>query len=404
MTPKNDHVLYQLNKRVRNNIVSSFGDLVECARKQRGVWSTVPAGSVALVSGLAFCLLASIGAISELASAHVSIAGFWVSAVATGFFGAVLTWAAIRKTWLWIVVILVSQVAVVWAISSYLQRHPAPRLILSKDVEQWIGVGSETTIFLLMMGFILTMEFIRREGSRFFQTHNEMRLAAEIHRALVPRIERQIGEYAFYAASEPCGMVGGDLIDLIDRNGNWLAYIADISGHGVSSGVVMAMVKSSTHMGMQFDPGAKRLLAGLNEILCSLKVSNLFATFGLVAYSPTEGLRYSLAGHSPILRRRGSKVEFLSGQNLPIGLFSDTSFESTPLEMCPGDVLALITDGLTEVFSRSGEELGAQAISEVLRLTGDRPLNEIAAAIFNRASQHGPRIDDQSLLLIRKLG
>jgi sigma-B regulation protein RsbU (phosphoserine phosphatase) len=277
-------------------------------------------------------------------------------------------------------------------------------LTASSDVRQWIEIGSETTIFLLMISFVFTMEFIRREGDRFFRTHTEMRLAGEIHRALVPTIERKIGKYEFYATSLPSGLVGGDLIDLIDRNGDWLAYVADVSGHGVSSGVVMAMVKGSTQMGMQFDREPRRLLAGLNEVLCSLKASNMFATFGLVAFSPAEGLRYSLAGHPPILRRRGLEVEFLGDQNLPIGVFSETSFQSTRVEVCAGDVLAVITDGLTEVFNSGGEELGIEAISEVLRVTGDRPLNEIAAAIFNRASQHGPHIDDQSLLLIRKTG
>lgn len=384
--------------------MSGHADFVQRARKQREIWNTVPASSLALVSGMAFCLLASIGIISQLATEPVSIARLWLGAAMTGAFGAVLTWVAIRKTWLWVVVVSVLQVAIFWAISSYLQTHSSPPVTLPLDVKQWLEIGSGTTIFLLTIGFVFTMEFIRREGNRFFQTHTEMRLAGEIHRALVPTIDRQIGEYAFYATSLPSGMVGGDLIDLIERNGHWLAYVADVSGHGVSSGVVMAMVKSSTQMGMQFDPEATRLLAGVNEVLCSLKASNMFATCGLLAYSPSEGLQYCLAGHPPILRRRGSEMEFLGDQNLPIGIFSGASFQSTPLEMRPGDVLAIITDGLTEVFSGGGEELGIEPIAEVLRLTGDRPLDKIATAIFNRANQHGARTDDQSLLLIRKEG
>jgi len=384
--------------------LSSIGDFVQRVRRQREVWDTVPASSTALLSGMAFCLLASTGAISQLASPRVSVARFWVVACATGLFGAVLTWVAIRKTLLWIIVISALAVVTVSVLSPYIQQHSSPSLTLSTDVVQWIEMGSETAIFLLAIGFILTMEFIRREGERFFRTHTEMRLAGEIHRTLVPTIERKIGAYEFYATSAPSGLVGGDLVDLIDRNGDWLAYVADVSGHGVSSGVVMAMVKGSTQMGIQFDHDPRRLLAGLNEVLCSLKASNMFATFGLAAFSPSEGFRYSLAGHPPILRRRGLEVEFLGDRNLPIGVFSDALFQSTRLEVCTGDVLALITDGLTEVFGSSGEELGIEAISEVLRVTGDRPLNEIATAIFNRASQHGPPIDDQSLLLIRKAG
>ncbi len=382
--------------------MGSFDDFGRLSRRQREVWDSVPASSLALLSGVAFCLLASTAAISQLASGRVSIAQFWIEAGATGLFGAVLTWVAIRKHWLWIVVIslLVIVLAVLY---SHSRRDSLPPLTLSHEAKDWLEMGSEATIFLLTLGFVFTMEFIRREGNRFFRTHTEVRLAGEIHKALVPTIDREIGDYAFYAASLPSGMVGGDLIDVIDRHGNWLAYVADVSGHGVSSGVVMAMVKSSTHMGMQFDPEGKHLLAGLNEILCSLRESNMFATFGLVAYAPAEGLRYSLAGHPPILRRRERDVEFLSDQNLPIGIFPDSTFQSTRLEMRAGDVLAVITDGLTEVFSKGGEELGMEAMAQVLQATGDRPLKEIAAAMFNRASQHGLRIDDQSLLLIRKL-
>ncbi len=392
-----------MTQNVRGRLTSSE-DLVQRMRRQRAVWDMVPASSVVLLSGMAFTLLGSIGAISQLASARVSIVRFVIVAGATGVFGAVLTWIAVRKSWLWIVAISALAIVTGSALSPYIQKHAPPPLIVSNDVRQWIEIASEATIFLLMIGFVLTMEFIRREGDRFFRTHTEMRLAGEIHRELVPTIERRIGEYEFYATSLPSGLVGGDLVDLIDRNGVWLAYVADVSGHGVSSGVVMAMVKGSTQMGTRFELEPGRLLAGLNEVLCSLKVSNMFATCGLVAFSPAEGLRYSLAGHPPILRRRRLEVELLGDQNLPIGVFSDAPFQSTRLEICTGDVLAIITDGLTEVFNAGGEELGIEAIAEVLRVTGDRPLNEIASAIFNRATQHGPHIDDQSLLLIRKNG
>lgn len=384
--------------------MSSFGDLVQRSRNQREIWNTLPASSLALLSGMAFCLLASVGAISQLATPHISIARLWIVAFATGGFGALLTWVAIRKTWLWIVIISAVQLAIVSVLSIYIDGHSEARMSLPHGASQWIEVGSGTAIVLLSMGFVFTMEFTRREGNRFFRTHTEMRLAGEIHKALVPTIEREIGEFAFYATSLASGMVGGDLIDLIERGGSWLAYVADVSGHGVSSGVVMAMVKGSTQMGMQFDPEPQHLLAGLNDVLCSLRASNMFATVGLVSYSPADGLRYCLAGHPPILRRRGPEVEFLTDQNLPVGVFPGTPFQSTPLELRAGDVLAVITDGLTEVFSRGGEELGIDAIAQVLRLTGDRPLSEIAAAIFSRASQHGPRSDDQSLLLLRKAG
>ena len=61
----------------------------------------------------------------------------------------------------------------------------------------------------------------------------EMELASDIHRVLAPRIETTIGSFEFYGRSLPSGQVGGDLIDVVQSTDRWIAYIADVSGHGV---------------------------------------------------------------------------------------------------------------------------------------------------------------------------
>jgi sigma-B regulation protein RsbU (phosphoserine phosphatase) len=199
-------------------------------------------------------------------------------------------------------------------------------------------------------------------------------------------------------------MVGGDLVDVIACNGHWLAYVADVSGHGVPAGVLMAMIKSSMRTAARLHPGSEGLLEEVNDVLCSLKAPNMFATLGFVTYSPNERLHYSLAGHLPILRWRDEKVDALTAQNLPLGVFLNRTFETKSLDLNNGEVLAIISDGLTEIFNKNSEELGFTAISDVFRDKGTRPLAEIGAAIFNRADRHGPRSDDQSLLLIRRMG
>ena len=80
-----------------------------------------------------------------------------------------------------------------------------------------------------------------REGSRYYKLHTELALARAIHRELVPPISRQIGEYEFRGVSIPSGEVGGDLVDLVDHDEGsaWTAYVTDVSGHGVPSGVLM---------------------------------------------------------------------------------------------------------------------------------------------------------------------
>ena len=372
-------------------------------RRRRQVWDTVPRTSKLILFGMAFCLFAGIGALSQLQSVTASLPKLWTAALVTGIFAIGYAWAATERYWLLAFPLVALQGLASWLMMSYVGRHSAPGPAIPAAIKPWLDTGTTAATFLIAGAYALAMSFITREGDRFFQTHTEMKLAGEIHKSLVPTIQRKIGAYEFYGTSLASGVVGGDLIDVIERDGHWLAYVADVAGHGVSSGVLMAMIKSSTNMSMRLDPAAHGLLDGLNEVLCSLKTGNMFATFGMLAYSPDHGPRYSLAGHLPILLCRGHEVEFLPAQNMPVGVFSDTLFESTPVHALPGDVLAIITDGLTEVFDKQGKELGIEAIAASLRTVMDRPLNEIAAAIFQQASQHGARSDDQSLLLVRKV-
>src|SRR5258708_5359283 len=129
----------------------------------------------------------------------------------------------------------------------------------------------------------------------------------------------------------------------------------------------------------------------------------MFATCGLIAFSPEYGLRYALAGHLPILRLRDRKIEMLSESNLPLGIVPDSRFHATSCEMLKGDVLVVVTDGLTEVTDKNGEEHGFRWISEALIEHGSRPAKEIAEKILQIVSQHGARNDDQSLLVVRRI-
>ena len=79
-------------------------------------------------------------------------------------------------------------------------------------------------------------------------------------------------------------------------------------------------------------------------------------------------------------------------------------FEAHEIDWQPGDVLALVTDGLLEVFDTQDRELGLAGMRQVLAAHHDRPLAEIAERLLAAARAHGPQLDDQTVLLIRRLG
>ena len=155
-------------------------------------------------------------------------------------------------------------------------------------------------IFAITVGYVCFAYVSITEGRRYFRVHAEMALAAEIHQVLVPAIDSKASDFDFCGSSLPSGEVGGDLIDVFQNNRGWIAYIADVSGHGVAPGVVMGMVKSAARMQLSSAEKTDALLEHLNSVLLPIKKPETFVTFAYLAWNG-ERLEYSTAGHPPIL-------------------------------------------------------------------------------------------------------
>jgi len=346
---------------------------------------------------------ATMGAISQLLAPTNSLDFVWYLPLISGVAGAGVVWSGTRGRLWWAFIVLAAfSLAMLWVNRSLKGVSDAAPAI-PPQIRHWV-LTSAAVLFVVIGGaWIFAMIFINREGQRFFRVQTEMRLAGEIHETLVPSIESRIGDYEFYGVSLPSGTVGGDLVDVLDDNGRWLAYVVDVSGHGVSSGVLMAMIKSSVHTALRFQPQLDGLLEEVNRVLCSLKATNMFATCGVIAFSPERGLRYALAGHLPILHLRGQEIGRLCESNVPLGVIPDAKFTATSCELEKGDVLVVVTDGLTEASGKDGEELGLTCISQALRESGSRPAKEIATQILAEVQERGKQSDDQSLLIVRRI-
>ncbi len=114
-------------------------------------------------------------------------------------------------------------------------------------------------------------------------------------------------------------------------------------------------------------------------------------------------VEFTLVGHPPILRVRAGVVTEVSESHIPLGIMPAWTFTSATLDVQPGDLLVLVTDGLFEVFDAKDREFGLEGIKEVLASasSADRPLADIASRLLERVREFGPQLDDQTLLLIR---
>ena len=282
-----------------------------------------------------------------------------------------------------------------------------PRVLTIEQVKQgWIE-HSAIVIFCIITGYILFIVFFRSEGKRYFAAHAEIQLASAIQRELVPALSFAAGGFEFYGVSLPSGTVGGDLLDVVRAENSFCAYVADVAGHGVPAGVLMSMVKSAVRMRMaSLGPCDTGLLDALNGVLQPLTSPSTYATFAYLACNGDSRLQFSTAGHLPILHYDHARrvVDRCSVENFPIAMFPTASFATGAIECKPGDVLAMITDGVTEVFDREGRELGCEHVENALTESAGEPLAEIAERVLRRTEEFGAINDDRTMLLVRRVG
>jgi hypothetical protein len=284
---------------------------------------------------------------------------------------------------------------------------PQPAQMSAADIallQSRLNVDELAIVVAVFAGYGCFIYVAIVEGRRLLRVQAEMELAAEIHHVLVPAIDTKLAGFEFYGLSLPSGEVGGDLIDLAGSDDHWVAYVADVSGHGVAPGVVMGMVKSAARMLLSSGDDSEHLMPRLNEVLYPLKKPDMFVTFCFLA-KKGDALRVGLAGHPAILHfsARTQQVSQVECPNMPMGILPSGEFASAEIHTEGSDVFALYTDGLLETANAAGEEFGIARLQAELQKHGKESLEVICRSLQESVARHGVQFDDQSLLLIRRL-
>jgi sigma-B regulation protein RsbU (phosphoserine phosphatase) len=230
-------------------------------------------------------------------------------------------------------------------------------------------------------------------------------LAQSMQRTLVPPVRYQNSRLEVYGRTIPREEVGGDLVDVVTSDSDVVMYVADVSGHGVPAGVLMAMIKTAVRYGLAFGQSLPVVLEGINRVLPSVKQQGMYATFAGMRFDGSSEMEYTIAGNVPLLhyRRRQNDVVRRSMEQFPLGLFPHASYGSGRLRCGPGDLFAIFTDGLVETGDLCGEEYRWNRLELVLRELRSCPLAKIYKHALEAVGGRGAQADDQTLLLVRVL-
>ncbi len=303
---------------------------------------------------------------------------------------------------LWLIIPLQCIAAAVLTIVLY--GDPAVRAVPHAGFVPRLAVEAAACLLLVIIGYLLFVSFIQGEGARNLRLRTEMSLAARIHDGLVPPIELRAGRLELFGRSRAGGEMGGDLLEVVEADGRMTLFVADVSGHGVSAGVVMGMVKSAARMRLLSGDDLRGLLDDLNRVLCDLTTTEMFVTLAALQFDGADA-EYVLAGHPPIFHvcaADGTLFE-LTGEHLPLGVIREEAYAPRRIRTTPGDLLALYTDGLPETMNDREEEFGVARLEALIAQHARRPLPELHDEVLREVRAFGPQLDDQSLLLVRVL-
>jgi hypothetical protein len=374
-------------------------------------WKTVPRGSLLLFLLGVSCIFSTVGFASDiLEMGRQPMPRYVASVLLSGIFPALyaLSGFILRKQfWKAFLPLFAVHFVLMNVLAQSFPDAARPLQMDAAEIAQLhsrLNIDGLATILAVGIGYTCFAYVSVSEARRYFRVHMEMELAREIHGVIVPPIDVKMAGFEFFGRSVPSGEVGGDLIDVAGSEENWVAYVADVSGHGVAPGVVMGMVKSAARMLLSSGDDSRHLLLRLNEVLYPLKKPDMFVTFCFLAKNGS-GLRVGLAGHPAILQysARSKEITPLECPNMPLGILPSAEFVTTEIATESGNLFALYTDGLLEAANPAGEEFGLKRFQAELEKHGEETLEVIYRSLQESVARHGAQFDDQSLLLIRRM-
>jgi len=256
-----------------------------------------------------------------------------------------------------------------------------------------------------ILGYRLLVNFIRTEGLATVRMQTELALAHGIQATLVPPLSFHVDRFEVHGKSIPSTEMGGDLIDTVESDGTLLAYVADISGHGLAAGQLMGMLKTAIRVSLQFRREPVAVLESADRVLPAVKEANMYATLALLYFDGSREAEYSLAGHPPILHYRAATGDIarLAMEQLPLGLIPGGRYSSQRVSYSPRDLFLMMTDGISEVPDANDEEFGLDRLEQLLGRNAAQPLPQLWESIMREVKGHGVQQDDQTLLLLRVL-
>jgi len=247
-----------------------------------------------------------------------------------------------------------------------------------------------------------------RETMEKAKMEQEMRIAAEIQQALLPRMARSGTFFSAAAASIPCRSIGGDFYDYVDLPAGAMGFaLGDVAGKGPPAALLSAMMQGIFAAQAASSDSPSQTISRVNMALYRRGIESRFVTLMYGAMKSDGRLTYCNAGHNPpliISPGNSTQVRRLECGGPIVGLFDAATFDEETVTLTPGDWLIVFSDGVSEAMSASGDEYGeTRIVTCVERNKGLEPpqLLEAMFADVREFTRGAAQSDDITAMVLR---
>ena len=262
------------------------------------------------------------------------------------------------------------------------------------------------TLASRMASSLVNAELHTRVAENEERLGREMKIAREIQLQLMPDEVPSIPPLRLAVLFKPVAQLGGDLYDWIPFDDGRIAIvIGDVAGKGAPAALYGALSSGviRTRAGRKYPPG--QMLELVNKTLFQRPIEGQYVAVTYAVYDPkNKTIALSNSGLPYPLLVRAGQPSFVDVGGIPLGLFPDSQYEETSLQLQTGDVLVFYSDGVVEMRNDSGEEFGLKRLAEAVCSSCEKSPEEIVKSVSAALAEFIGRVrpqDDRTMIVIR---
>ena len=236
-----------------------------------------------------------------------------------------------------------------------------------------------------------------------------LEMAREVQMSTLPAAMPKLSSYDVYATFRPADLTGGDTYDVALQGDRLLIMLGDATGHGIAPALSVTQMQAMLRMAFRLGADLDSAFLQVNNRLAETLADDRFITAFIGLLDPaTHELRFHSGGQGPIFYYQAATGtwERHKPTSFPMGAMPLTSLRpAVTIDMQPGDILVVVSDGIFEYENAKGEQFGERRVQDFVQANCDRPMTELVALLMQSVqafAEGAPQEDDMTALLVKR--